>query len=277
MDEIKRLEDIAKRIRYEALKMIYLAGSGHPGGSLSCVEVITCLYFNIMNIDPKNPDWLERDRFVLSKGHACPAYYAALGIRGFFREEEFQYLRKLDGILEGHPDVRIPGVDAVSGSLGMGLSQGLGMALGGRYLKMNFYTYVLLGDGDMQEGNTWEALMAAGYYKIKRLIAFLDNNRFQGEDLVENTMDYFPLDKKLKGFGWEIIELKDGNNMSEVLSAFKKAKSFDVPVLIIGNTTKGKGISFMENSKKWHGSIGLTDDEFAQVKKELNISEEELR
>lgn len=249
--------------------MIHKAGSGHPGGCLSCADILVALYFQELNIRPQEPGWLERDRFLLSKGHAAQVLYAALGLRGFFSINEFEGLRKLGCLLEGHPDTKIPGIDAASGSLGMGLSQGLGMALGCRYTKRKFRTYVLLGDGDMQEGNTWEALMAAGHYRLDNLAAILDANGLQGEDKVQKQMDYFPVVKKIRAFKWQTLEI-DGHNFPGIIEAFAEAKKIKGrPAFIIAKTVKGKGVSFMENSVYWHGSVKITKAELDTALREL--------
>jgi len=267
----KNLRSIAKEIRKSVVKMIHSAKSGHPGGSLSCVEILTVLYFDILNIDPKKPKWIDRDRFVLSKGHACPTYYSALALRDFFPIRELMGLRKTHHFLEGHPDIHIPGVDAPSGSLGMGLSQGLGMALGAQYTKRKFTTYVLLGDGDMQSGNTWEAIMAAGHHRLGNLVAILDSNRLQGEDSVEKQMNYFPIIGKFKLFGWDAWEI-NGHNIEDIKTALLKMHGRrQKPLFILAHTTKGKGILFMENEQYWHGSVTITDEELKKALQELSV------
>lgn len=258
------LHDLTRKIRKLAIEAIYHARSGHPGGSLSVADILAVLYFREMQIDPQNPLWPERDRLVLAKGHACPALYAALALKGFFPIEETARLRKIDHFLEGHPDVRIPGIDAPSGSLGMGLSQGLGMALGARYTGKSFRTFVILGDGDMQEGNTWEAFMAAGHHKVGSLTAILDSNGLQGEDTVTNQMNFHPIAPKLSSFGWQVQEI-DGHDMKQLCSALDSAReATDQPSFILAHTTKGKGIHFMENQQVWHGSSTLTDEQLYQ-------------
>jgi len=262
----------AKKIREGALRMIHRAGSGHPGGSLSCAEILAYLYFKELNIRPEEPGWMDRDRFVLSKGHACPILYAALALRKYFPEEECLCFRSLGGKLQGHPDVNIPGIDAASGSLGMGLSQGLGMALGSRCLKSGFRIYVLLGDGDMEEGNTWEAIMAAGHYCLDNLTAILDSNEFQGDGSVASQMNYHPVKEKLLAFGWHFVDI-DGHDFRQIAGAFNEARQTKGrPTFILAHTTKGKGISFMEKNNAWHGSRGLTDDELAQALSELGAT-----
>lgn len=269
MSSIQKLKSIATEIRKNVLLMNYAAGSGHPGGALSCADILTVLYFSELNVKPEQPNWQDRDRFILSKGHSCLALYAALGLRGFFPIAEFQELRKLGSLLEGHPDVKIPGVEAPSGSLGMGLSQGLGMALGARYTKRIFRTYVLLGDGDMEEGNTWEALMAAGHYKLDSLVAILDANGLQGEDRVEKQMNYFPVVDKVRAFKWHVIEI-DGHNLSKIKGAFVLARKIkNKPTFILAKTIKGKGVSFMENVPYWHGSVGISKEQLDIALREL--------
>lgn len=263
------LNELARKIRSLSIEAIYCARSGHPGGSLSVADILSVLYFDELRVDPSQPHWGDRDRFVLSKGHACPALYATLAIKGFFPVEDVRGLRKIDHYLEGHPDVKIPGVDAPSGSLGMGLSQGLGMALGARYSKKNFRTYVILGDGDMQEGNTWEAFMAAGHHKVASLIAILDYNGLQGEDLVTKQMDYTPIAEKLTAFGWHVQEV-DGHNIDQLRAALAEARSeCERPSFILARTVKGKGVGFMENQQVWHGSSTLTDEQYQQSLKAL--------
>lgn len=269
-ERIRYLRAKAIEIRRDALEMIYRAGSGHPGGSLSVAEILACLYFDHLRIDPGNPAWPERDRLVLSKGHGCPALYAALAGRGYFSREEFQRFRRLGGLLEGHPHPKIPGVEAVSGSLGMGLSQGLGMALGARFQGRSFRVYVLLGDGDMEEGATWEALMAAGYHRMGNLVALLDSNGRQGEGRVGEVMEYRPALPKVEAFGWQGIEI-DGHRIEQILEALEKARQGQgQPIFILAHTIKGKGVSFMEDVQYWHGSVGLSDQQFSQAMRELD-------
>ncbi len=266
---VKDFQSVATKIRKYVVKMIHKANSGHPGGSLSCTDILTVLYFDTLKIDPQNPRWVDRDRFILSKGHACPAHYSALALKGFFPVEELMGLRKLHHFLEGHPDIKIPGVDAPSGSLGMGLSQGLGMALGAQYTKKNFMTYVLLGDGDMEEGNTWEALMACGHYKLDNLVAILDANGFQGEDRVEKQMDYFPVVDKIQAFKWHVVEI-NGHDFLQIREAFAEARrTKKKPTFILAKTIKGKGVSFMENNPYWHGSVGITNEQLDIALREL--------
>lgn len=265
------LENYTKQIRIEALRMIYHSPAGHPGGALSMAEIISVLYFGgQLNFDPLRPDWPERDRVILSKGHGCAALYAALGIKGFFDTKEFEKFRHLDGLLEGHPSITIPGIDAPSGSLGMGLSQGLGMAMGSRYVKNNYRVYVVLGDGDMQEGSTWEAIMAAGFHKVGNLCAILDYNNIQQDGLVKETMDYSPIFEKLDAFHWSVSEV-NGHDCEELQKAITSSKSdISKPNFIIANTIKGKGVSFMENNIKAHGTVPLSKDDFEKAKIEID-------
>ena len=223
---MERLDGIAKKIRRLSIESIYHARSGHLGGSLSVADILTVLYFHEMNIDCNNPEWADRDRCILSKGHACPALYAALALKGYFVENELNGLRKIDHFLEGHPDVKIPGVDAPSGSLGMGLSQGLGMAMGAKYTGRDFRTYVVLGDGDMQEGNTWEAIMAAAHHHMASLTAILDYNALQGDDSVEKQMNYLPFIEKFSSFGWHAVWI-DGHDFEQIKNALAESRLED--------------------------------------------------
>ncbi len=259
----------ADEIRFGALELVHFAGSGHPGGSLSSADILAVLYFQEMRLRPHEPDWDRRDRLVLSKGHACPALYAALALRGYFDRGEFRRFRSLGGLLQGHPDVGTPGVDAPSGSLGMGLSQGLGMAFGSRYLKLGFRTFVILGDGDMQEGNTWEALMAAGFRTFGTLTAILDANGRQGDDRVDHQMNYEPIVDKVAAFGWRTTEI-DGHDVEAITRAVQDtAADESTPSFIVARTTKGKGVSFMEDEQYWHGSVPISADQLAQARDEL--------
>jgi len=235
--------------------MIAGAGHGHPGGGLSVVEIMTVLYFSLMRVDPSNPSWPDRDRLVLSKGHGAAAWYSALALKGYFPLQELERFRKKGSILQGHPDMRkTPGVDMTSGSLGQGLSAALGMALAARMQKRRFQVYVLLGDGEVQEGQIWEAAMAASHFRPGNLIAILDHNRLQLDGLVSQVMPIEPLMAKWQAFGWETVECMDGHNIAHLLQAFETAQSvLDCPVMIIAHTVKGKGVSFMENEPAWHG------------------------
>ncbi len=268
IEEIEELKERARQIRVLIIKMLAKAKSGHPGGSLSIADIMACLYFKILRHDPKNPNWTERDRVHLSKGHCCPAWYAALALSGYFSIEELWNLRKLGSILQGHPDRRTPGVEIASGSLGQGLSVGLGMALGARLDGKKSRVYVILGDGELQEGNIWEAAMAAAHYKVNNLCAIVDYNRFQIDGKVEEIMNIEPLVEKWRAFGWYVIEC-DGHSIEEILKAFKEAQSVEEkPTCIIAHTIKGKGVSFMENVVDFHGRAP-TQEEAEQALREL--------
>jgi transketolase len=264
------IREWARRIRVEVLRMIHHCPAGHPGGSLSVADIVATLYFGVLQVKPEDPDWPERDRVVLSKGHACAAVYAALGLKGYFPVGEFLKFRRIDGLLEGHPSIVIPGIDAPSGSLGMGLSQGLGMALGARCARKNFRVYVILGDGDMQEGATWEALMAGGHHRLDNLCAILDYNRLQAEGRVADTMDYEPVADKVRSFRWAVEEV-DGHDCGRLLAALHRAQARKgTPSFIIAHTIKGKGVSFMEDLAQWHGTVALTAEELAKALAEVN-------
>ncbi|MBT4838355.1 MAG: transketolase [Methylococcales bacterium] len=261
MSHPENLARIAKDIRINSIKSIYHGRSGHPGGSLSIAELLSVLYFDEMNVKANDPDWIDRDRLVLSKGHACPALYSALALKGYFDIEEVKKLRHLEHYLEGHPEINIPGIDAVSGSLGMGLSQALGMALGAKYTKKQYRSYVILGDGDMQEGNTWEAIMAASHHQLDNLVAILDSNGLQGDASVEQQMNTFPIVEKLSAFQWNIIDI-DGHDIKQLQNALKNARETkNQPTFICANTIKGKGIHFMENVLSWHGSVTMNQQQ----------------
>jgi transketolase len=251
---IEELERMAGTIRRHIIKMVTKAQSGHPGGSLSATDLITALYFRVMRLDPKNPDWPDRDRFILSKGHACPAWYAALAKRGYFDEAHLSTLRRLNSILQAHPDMKTtPGLDMTVGSLGQGLSAGLGMALSGKLRQSNYHVWVIIGDGEIQEGAIWEAAMAGAKWKLGNLTAILDRNRLQNDDFVDATMPVEPVADKWRAFNWHVMEI-DGHNMEEIVAALEKSKTItSQPTITIAHTIKGKGISFMENVAAWHG------------------------
>ncbi len=253
--EISSLNGKCITIRKHIIESCGIAGSGHPGGSLSCVELLTALYFKIMKIDPQNPSWRARDRFILSKGHACPGLYGALAERGFFPVEDLKTLRKLGSRLQGHPDSnRTPGVDASAGSLGQGLSIANGMAMAGKFNQQDYYVYVLLGDGEIEEGQVWEAAMSSSHYKLDHLIAFLDYNHFQIDGNIKDVMCPEPVVDKFKVFGWDVAEV-EGHDIEQIILTIEKAKA-DLngkPTMIVMHTTKGKGVSFMENRFEWHG------------------------
>ena len=239
--DVRRLEEKALEIRHDVLNMIYLAKAGHPGGSLSATEIVTALYFHVMNIDPQNPDDPDRDRFVLSKGHACPVLYSALAERGFFDKKELDTLRQYHSILQGHPDMnKVPGLDMTTGSLGNGLSIGVGMALSGRMKHQDYMTYVMLGDGECQEGMVWEAAMAANHHHLKNLIAIVDCNGVQINGWVNDILRVEPFTDKWRAFGWSVIEI-DGHDMRQVLTALHDARTMRAPTVVLARTVKGKG------------------------------------
>lgn len=269
---IKDLEAKTRLFRREILEMTFKAGSGHPGGSLSAVDIITVLYYHQMRVDPANPQWADRDRFVLSKGHVCPALYAVLAEVGFFPKEALWTLRRPESILQGHPDMRLtPGVEMSTGSLGQGLSVACGMALAARIDKKDYTVYCMLGDGEVQEGNVWAGAMFAAHERLDNLIAILDRNRLQIEGFTEDVMALDPLADKWKAFGWEVLALEDGNDVGQVLTVLDKAvERQGKPKIIIANTIKGKGVSFMENRAEYHGRA-LSPDEMKRARQELEI------
>ncbi|MBU4345717.1 MAG: transketolase [Candidatus Omnitrophica bacterium] len=273
--QIKKLEEKAKQIRRLIIQMLAQAGSGHPGGSLSAADLITCLYFGnlataeaLLRYNPGDPLWPDRDRFHMSKGHCCPLWYAVLAESGYFPVEHLWSLRRLGSLLQGHPDRRTPGVDVASGSLGQGLSVALGMGLAAKIDKKDYRVYVLLGDGEIQEGNIWEAAMAASHYKCDNLCAILDYNGFQIDGTTKDIMNLEPLLAKWQAFGWHAIEI-DGHNIKEILSAYQEARTIKAkPCIIIAHTIKGKGVSFMENVVDFHGRAP-TKEEAERALKEL--------
>ena len=269
MQNTVNLQEKATWIRKRIVEMIGEAKSGHPGGSLSCADLVTALYFQIMRIDPKRPDWEDRDRFIMSKGHCCPALYAALALKGYFPAEELNTLRKLGSRLQGHPYApKLPGLDVSSGSLGQGLSIGNGMALGARLDKKDYYVYVLLGDGEIEEGQVWEAAMNASNYKLDHVIAFLDHNHLQIDGAVEDVKNLVNVEDRFRSFGWNVLTV-NGHDFDEIISAVEKAKQTkDMPTMIVLNTVKGKGVSFMENQAGWHGKAPNAE-QVAQALKEL--------
>jgi transketolase len=269
---IKDLEEKTRLFRREILEMTFKAGSGHPGGSLSAVDIITVLYYHQMRVDPKNPKWADRDRFVLSKGHVCPALYAILAEIGFFPKEALWTLRRPESILQGHPDMRLtPGVEMSTGSLGQGLSVACGMALAARLDEKDYAVYCMLGDGEVQEGNVWEGAMFATHERLDNLIAILDRNRLQIEGFTKDVMNLDPLEDKWKAFGWTVLELEDGNDIKQILNVLDKAvERQGKPKIIIANTIKGKGVSFMENRAEYHGRA-LSPDEMKRARQELEI------
>ncbi len=262
------LKERAAKVRQHSVEAVYGAKSGHPGGSLSIADVITYLYFHKMNIDPKNPAMADRDRFVLSKGHCCPALYAALAEKGYFPVEELKKLRKLGALLQGHPDMKgIPGIDMSTGSLGQGFSTACGMAAVAKRKGYGWKVYTALGDGEIEEGQVWEAAMFANQYKLDNIIAFVDCNGYQIDGAVENVMNPNPVDDKFRAFGW-YAQVIDGHDFDEIDTAVNNALASDKPSVIICKTVKGKGVSYMENNYTWHGKAPK-DEEYAIAEKEL--------
>ncbi len=255
------LKEIARNIRVDIINMLEKSQSGHPGGSLSAVEILTALYFQEMKVDPKNPKWEARDRFVLSKGHASPVLYGTLAEKGFFPKEELDNFRKIDSMLQGHPDMKgIPGVDMTTGSLGQGLAAANGMALAGKLDNKDYRVYALIGDGESQEGLIWEAAMLAAHYKLDNITVFLDHNGLQIDGLNKDIMDIEPIDEKFKAFGWHVLNI-DGHSFDDILSAIEEAKNTKgKPTMIIARTHKGRGVSFMEDQVGWHGKAPSAEE-----------------
>lgn len=252
--QIKELEAKANIIRQDIIKMLLEVGSGHSAGPLGMADVFTALYFNILNHDPAKPDWPERDRLILSNGHICPVRYAAMAHAGYFPVSELKTLRKLGSRLQGHPHrTSLPGIETTSGPLGSGLSQACGLALAGRIDNAKWRVYCLMSDGEQDEGNTWEAVMFAGKYKINNLTALMDRNNIQIDGFTENVMPLEPIREKYEAFGWHVLEI-DGHNMQQIIDAFSEAKKiFEKPTLILAHTIPGKGVDFMEGKFEWHG------------------------
>lgn len=261
MRDHKGLKDIARNIRKDIVSMIHTSKSGHPGGSLSAVEILTALYFDEMNIDPNNCKMEDRDRFVLSKGHAAPVLYATLAHKGYFDRDELNGLRKINRMLQGHPDMKgTPGVDMSTGSLGQGFSVACGMAMASKLDNAPWRVYTLLGDGEVQEGIVWEAAMSAAHYKLDNMVAFLDYNGLQIDGKNEDVMNIGPIVDKFKAFGWNVIEI-DGHDFDQIFAALDMAKeTVGKPTMIVAKTIKGKGISFMENEAGWHGAAPSDND-----------------
>ena len=268
-NEKKMLMATACKVRMNAVRGVHAAKAGHPGGSLSAADLFTYLYFKEMNIDPANPKWEDRDRFVLSKGHTAPGLYAALALRGFFPVEDMDTLRQIGSHLQGHPNMNeTPGVDMSTGSLGQGISAAAGMALGAKYQKKDCRVYTLLGDGEIQEGQVWEAFMFAAHYKLDNLCVIIDNNGLQIDGKVADVMSPYPIGEKLSAFGFEVAEI-DGHDFQQMEAAFGRARETKgKPFAIIMKTVKGKGVSFMENQAGWHGKAP-NDEEYAQAMTEL--------
>jgi transketolase len=274
LKKIAELEQIARETRKWVIKMTHAASSGHPGGSLSATDILTVLYFHTMNHRPKEPAWPDRDRFILSKGHAAPALYATLAQAGYFNESELIHLRELGSMLQGHPDSkRTPGVEASTGSEGQGLSMGIGMALGSRLDRRFNRVYVMVGDGELNCGQTWEAAMAAAHFKLDKLMVFVDANGLQLDGPTQQIMATDPIGFKWKSFGWHVIEI-DGHDMKEIIHAIDDAQIIEgKPTVIIAKTIKGKGVSFMEGAVGFHGKAP-NDEEYAQAMKELEATDE---
>lgn len=269
LEKIQLLESKAKELRRNVVTMIHEAKSGHPGGSLSIADIVTVLYYDEARLDPENPKWPGRDRIVLSKGHVGPILYAVLAMKGYYDMEHIHTLRKLGSILQGHPDMKkTPGIDMTTGSLGQGLSAGVGMAIAAKRDGLGNRVFVILGDGEIQEGQIWEAAMAAAKYKLDNLVAIVDYNNLQIDGTCEEVMPIAPVDDKWKAFGWEVLTI-DGHNMGAILGAFEKARAvLGKPVCILAKTTKGKGVSYMENVGGWHGKAPNAD-EYAKAMAEL--------
>lgn len=266
---VEQLKAQAKTVRLTLLEMIYTAQSGHPGGSLSATDFMTALYFNELNINPQEPKWADRDRFVLSKGHVCPVLYTCLGLRGFFDQSYFTTLRKEGSILQGHPDMkRCPGIDISTGSLGQGISVATGMAIAGKRDEKDYRVFTLLGDGECNEGQVWEAAECASKYQLDNLVVIVDNNNLQNDNTCDVVMPTRDLAKKFEAFGFETFNI-DGHDMEQILDAFEKARVKNgKPKCIVGKTVKGKGVSFMENVVMWHG-MAPDDAQYAQAIKDI--------
>ena len=267
--KIEDLEKIANDIRVNIIKTVYNAQSGHPGGSLSCADIMAVLYFNQMNINPNDPRAEGRDRFVLSKGHCSPALYSTLAAKGYFQEDELTKFRKFDSNLQGHPDMnKVPGVDMTSGSLGQGLSVANGMALSSKMGSMGYRVYCLLGDGELEEGQVWEAAMTSSKYKLDNLCVIVDNNNLQIDGEIQNVKGLNRIEEKFESFGFNVITV-DGNDVEQLIDAFDRAKMMKgAPTAIVAKTTKGKGVSFMENNASWHGKAP-NEDEYNLAIREL--------
>lgn len=267
-----KLEEIARKIRIGVVEAVYHGKSGHPGGSLSIADVLAVLYFNQMNVDPKKPNWEDRDRLILSKGHCSPALYTALALKGFFEEEKLHTFRNIDSILQGHPDMKkVPGVDMTTGSLGQGLSAANGMALAGKLNKKEYNVYAILGDGEIEEGQIWEAAMSANKYHLDNLCVILDYNHLQIDGTIEEVKGLSNIKEKFESFGFYVISV-NGHDIEELVEAFENQKDIkDKPVVIIANTIKGKGISFMENQASWHGKAP-NDEQYQKALEELKVN-----
>ena len=269
INNIEELQEIAKKIRRGIIESVYSGQSGHPGGSLSIADIMAVLYFYEMNINPQNPKDENRDRLVLSKGHCAPALYSALANRGFFDVDELQTLRNIESRLQGHPDMKkIPGVDMTTGSLGQGLSAANGMAIAGKLDNKDYRVYCILGDGEIEEGQIWEAAMASNKYKLDNLCVIVDNNNLQIDGTIEEVMSSYPIDEKFRSFGFQVINI-DGHNIQEIIDAFDVARNVkEKPTCIIAKTIKGKGVSFMENQVGWHGKAP-NEEQYRQAMEEI--------
>ena len=270
------LEKMANEIRKDIVTAVHSAKSGHPGGSLSSADIFTYLYFEEMNVDPANPKWEDRDRFVLSKGHVAPGLYSTLAEKGYFPKEDLKTLRHTGSYLQGHPDMKhIPGIDMSSGSLGQGVSAAVGMAAAGKYDKKDYRVYTLTGDGEIQEGQICEAAMWAGHRKLDNLVVIVDNNNLQIDGSVEDVCSPYPIDKKFEAFNFHVINI-DGNDFDQIRAAFKEARETKgMPTAIIAKTVKGKGVSFMENAAGWHGKAP-NDEEYEIAMADLEKAGEAL-
>ena len=270
--KIQELKKLATEVRLGILEGVHAAASGHPGGSLSIADILTYLYFEEMNVDPKNPKWDDRDRFVLSKGHCAPALYTVLALKGFFPREEIANLRQIDSFLQGHPDMKgTPGVDMSTGSLGMGISAACGMALAAKLNGKSYRTYTIVGDGESQEGQVWEAAMFAAHYKLDNFCLIVDWNNLQIDGKITEVMNPTPHDKKLETFGFHVISI-DAHDFNQIEAALNEAKTIvGKPTAIIAKSVKGKGVSFMEDQASWHGSAP-NDEQYAQAVAELKAT-----
>ena len=270
------LQKVANEVRKGIITSVHAAKAGHPGGSLSAADIFTYLYFEEMNVDPKDPKKADRDRFVLSKGHTAPGLYSALAQKGYFPVEDLETLRHLGSYLQGHPDMKhIPGVDMSSGSLGQGISAAVGMAIAGKMDNADYRVYTLLGDGEIQEGQVWEASMMAGFRKLDSLVVIVDNNNLQIDGAIDEVCSPYPIDKKFEAFNFHVINI-DGNDFDQIDAAFKEAKATKgMPTAIIAHTVKGKGVSFMENQVGWHGTAP-NDEQYAVAMEELEKAGEAL-
>ena len=270
------LQKIANEVRKDIVTAVHAAKAGHPGGSLSAADIFTYLYFEEMNVDPKDPEKADRDRFVLSKGHTAPGLYSALALKGYFPVEDLETLRHLGSYLQGHPDMKhIPGVDMSSGSLGQGISAAVGMAIAGKMDNADYRVYTLLGDGEIQEGQVWEASMMAGFRKLDNLVVIVDNNNLQIDGAIDEVCSPYPIDKKFEAFNFHVINI-DGNDFDQIDAAFKEARATKgMPTAIIAHTVKGKGVSFMENQVGWHGTAP-NDEQYAVAMEELEKAGEAL-